>query len=129
MKKPNNDEIIGDANESMEITYVRLDKLLNEEIGKPDEKTNNKKNIDKGSEQNNKESINKDNDSDKQKTNKNTDIGSVGSKDTHKDNNIIIEKIINSKDNNKKQEENKTLNRNINKDIRERQNREKAFHR
>ena len=49
MKKPNNDEIIGDANESMEITYVRLDKLLNEEIGKPDEKTNNEKNNDKDS--------------------------------------------------------------------------------
>ena len=44
-----------------------MDKLLNEEIGKPDEKTNNRKNIDKESKQNNTGSINGDNDPDKQK--------------------------------------------------------------
>ena len=54
-KKTNNDEIIGDANESMEITCDRLDKLIIEEIGKPDKNTSNKKNNDKDSEQNNKE--------------------------------------------------------------------------
>ena len=114
LENPNNSEIIMEANESIEITYDRLDKLLNEEIGKPDEKTNNKKNIDKGSEQNNKESIKEDNDPDKQKTNKNEGIGSAG----NKDNNKTTEKIINSKDNEKRQEEIKTMNRNNNKDSR-----------
>merc|ERR1712014_531364 len=102
LENPNNSEIIMEANESIGITYDRLDKLLNEEIGKPDEKTNNKNNIDKGSEQNNKESIKEDNDPDKQKTNKNEGIGSAGNKD-------------------KKQEEIKTMNRNNNKDSIERQ--------
>ena len=119
LENPNNSEIIMEANESIEITYDRLDKLLNEEIGKPDEKTNNKNNIDKGSEQNNKESIKEDNDPDKQKTNKNEGIGSA----ENKDNNKTTEKIINSKDNEKKQEEIKTMNRNNNKDSIERQDR------
>merc|ERR1712029_398238 len=108
-EKPNNNEIVMEANESIEITCDRLDKLLNEEIGKPNEKTNNKKNIDKGSEQNNKESIKEDNDPDKQKTNKNDGIGSAG----NKDNNKTTEKIINSKDKEKKQEEIKTINRKL----------------
>ena len=116
-EKPNNNEIIIEANESIEITCDRLDKLLNEEIGKPDEKTNNRKNIDKASEQNNKGSINGDNDPDKQKTSKNDGIDSTGSKY----NNKTIEKVLNSKDNNNKQEEIKTMNRNNNKDSRERQ--------
>lgn len=65
-------------------------------------------NIDKDREQNTKEawkilkeSINENNDSDKQKTNKNDVIGNVGSKDAHKDNNKTIDKTVNSKDNKK----------------------------
>merc|ERR1712029_890214 len=52
-EEPNNNEIVIEANESIEITCERLDKLLNEEIGKPDEKTNNRKNIDKDNGENN----------------------------------------------------------------------------
>ena len=118
-EEPNNNEIVIEANESIEITCERLDKLLNEEIGKPDEKTNNRKNIDKDNEENNKGSINEDNDPDKQKTSKNDGICNTGSKD----NSITIEKVLNSKDNNNKQEEIKTTNRNNNKDSRERKDR------
>ena len=59
-----------------------------------------------------KKNFNEDNDPDKQKTNKNDGIGSVGSKDAHKYNNKTIQRIINSKDNKKKQEEIKTTNGN-----------------
>ena len=37
-KKLNNNEIVREANESIEMTYNRLDKLLNEEIGESEEK-------------------------------------------------------------------------------------------
>ena len=72
------------VNESIEITFDRLDKLINEEIGMTDEKTNNKKNIDKGGKQNNKGSINEDKDTGKHITNKNDGNGSTGSKDNNK---------------------------------------------
>lgn len=124
------DKIIHKMYESIEITYDRMGKLLNEKIGNSEEKTNNNMNIDKDREQNTKEAwkilneiINDDNDSDKQKTNKNDGIDNVGSKDTHKDNNKTKDKIVNSKDNKKNQEEIKTTNGNNTKDSRERQNR------
>ena len=113
-EEPNNNEIVIDANESIEMTCDRLDKLLNEEIGNPDENNNNRKNIDKDSEQNNLGSNNDDNDPDEQKTSKTDGIDSTGR-------NKNIEKVLNSKDNNNKQEGIKTMNRNNNKDSRERQ--------
>ena len=115
-EEPNNNEIVIDANKSIEMTCKRLDNLLNEEIGNPDENNNSRKNIDKDSEQNNIGSNNEDKDPDEQKTSKTDGIDSTGS-------NKNIEKVLNSKDNNNKQEEIKTMNRNNNKDSRERQDR------
>ena len=114
VEEPNNNEIVIDANESIEMTCERLDNLLNEEIGNPDENNNSRKNIDKDSEQNNIGSNNEDKDPDEQKTSKTDGIDSTGS-------NKNTEKVLNSKDNNNKQEEIKTMNRNNNKDSRERQ--------
>ena len=130
-KKLNNKEIVAEVNESIEMTYNRLDKLLDEKIeNSEDKKSNNKNDIDKNRAQNFivaqkalDEIMIVESDLDKQKPNKNDSIGKEKSKDNHKDTNKTKEKIENSKDNKKKQEEIKTMNENSSKYNREMQNR------
>ena len=91
-KKPNSNEIVVDANESIEITFNRLDKLLNEKIENPEDKKNSNNVNDKNRAKNTIEAwktlgeiMSEESDLDKQKPNKNDNISKERNKDNHKD--------------------------------------------
>ena len=58
-EKPNNNEIVMEADESMEVTCERLDKLLNEEIEKPAQKNNKNDGIGSAERKDNNKTIDK----------------------------------------------------------------------
>ena len=93
-KKPNSNETVVDANESIEMTCNRLEKLLGENIEIPKDKKYSNNVNDKNRAQNTIEAwktlgeiMSEESDLDKQKPNKNDSISKERNKDNHKDTN------------------------------------------